>query len=184
MNRRSCRLLIIALAGAAPVAAVADCLRPPQTPTSDFLLSDQGWAIHRPSGLMWTRCDMGAVYSASTNSCGSFNQTLSWRTALDAVELTNANQGQAGFHDWRLPTVKELASLLDPCDIDSFAINTEVFPLRSGVSPMYWTSTPVLTPTVQPPFAYIVNFNGGAVYENRIEQSRYVRLVRDASGAP
>lgn len=184
MSLRFRLLAGLALAGAFPTLALADCVVPTRTPTSDFLLSDSGWAIHRPTGLMWARCGLGASYSPADNRCGTYTRNT-WQSVLNGVQALNAGPGYAGFNDWRLPTVKELATIVSPCEISVPAINTAVFPLPANLSqPMFWTSTPVLSPTSQPAYAYIVEFGGGAVYENRIEEARYARLVRDATGEP
>lgn len=177
-------LAVLAVSGTLPAPARADCVVPPRTPTSDFLLSDSGWAIHRPTGLMWARCGLGATYQPANNSCGTYTRN-SWQVVLDSVQALNAGAGYAGFNDWRLPTVKELASIASPCEIGVPAINTEAFPLPATLAqPTFWTSTPVLSPSTQPAYAYTVEFGGAAVIELRIEALHYARLVRDATGEP
>ncbi|MEE9215108.1 MAG: DUF1566 domain-containing protein [Thermodesulfobacteriota bacterium] len=53
--------------------------------------------MDRTTGLMWHQ--------------SGYNCVMKWNEAKDWVESLN-NRGYAGYHDWRLPTVEEAASLL------------------------------------------------------------------------
>ena len=72
------------------------------------------------TGLMWDQ--------------ESSNLTKTWISALSTCE--NANL--AGYTDWRLPTIKELRSLVDYSRFDR-AINTTYFP--DTAASYYWSST-------------------------------------------
>lgn len=185
MSTRLRACLLACLATALPSLAAATCQLPRVTPTSDFVLSPAGWAIHRPSGLMWSRCDLGGVYSAASNQCSAF-QPLGWAAALNGVAALNSGPGYAGFRDWRLPTVKELTSLVDYCGYAAPALNTEVFPLPANdlAARRFWSSTPLLRSDGLPAHAFVVQFSAGGTLERPIGEAHVVRLVRDATGTP
>lgn len=51
------------------------------------------------TGLMW-------IKSPSSNS-------MNWQSALDSIASANAGAGYCGHHDWYLPTVNDLTSLVN-----------------------------------------------------------------------
>ncbi|MCD6361375.1 MAG: DUF1566 domain-containing protein, partial [Armatimonadetes bacterium] len=106
------------------------------------------------TGLMWQK--EGPV------------STMNWEDALAYCE----NLLLAGYSDWRLPTIKELASIvnLDRCDP---AIDTEYFP--NTVSSYYWSSTTLAYYTST---AWRVHFYFGYVNGGLKSYSYYVRAVR------
>ena len=90
------------------------------------------------TGLIWQRCALGQKWDAQNKTCDTKVPTLSWQQALQqAHDLGNG---------YRLPTVKELYSLVDRgC---SATINKTAFPNTSYWG-AYWSSTPVATATTQ-----------------------------------
>jgi hypothetical protein len=104
------------------------------------------------TGLMWRRT------------------TDSQRTWTDALNHCD-DMTTAGYEDWRLPTVKELASI---ATLDRYnpAIDTSVFP--DTVSSNYWSSST----SVLPDSAWSVDFNGGYGSDDHKSYGRYVRAVR------
>ena len=109
----------------------------PTTPTDRFQIHDDGTVSDPVTGLMWRRCTHGQVYDHGTSSCTGTITNLNWQSALQAAEASSF----ADHNDWRMPNVKELASLIEfACEAP--AINLTVFPNSpSGGSPDYWTST-------------------------------------------
>jgi len=89
---------------------------------------------------------------------------------LDA--LNNANFG--GYSDWRLPTIKELAYLVNySIPYPGPTIYTEYFP--NTVSSNYWSATTNANNTNN---AWNVNFNNGNDNWNNQNNNNYVRAVR------
>ncbi|MEA2013790.1 MAG: DUF1566 domain-containing protein [Thermodesulfobacteriota bacterium] len=91
----------------------------------------------------------------------------------DFIDALNA-ENFGGFSDWRLPSIKELSSLVNS-DIayPGPTINTAWFPRT--VSSNYWSST---TYASGASYAWRVAFNYGYVYYHGKSSSYYVRAVR------
>jgi hypothetical protein len=96
----------------------------------------------------------GAYWQADTASVLVGNvtkSTFTWREALDYC----ANLSLDGITGWRLPSIKELWSIVDVTGANP-AIDWSVFP--STVSGVYWTSSPFAN---RPYEAYAVDFSTG-----------------------
>lgn len=113
------------------------------------------------TGLVWRRCSEGETWSGS--NCIGTAATYTHPAALARA------QTQTG---WRLPNVKELASITDKGKINP-AIDTTAFQVT--VSRVYWSSSPVVRADTN---AWAVNFYNGSVSYGRREGIAYVRLVR------
>ena len=100
--------------------------------------------------------------------------TYTWQLALDYVAGMNSDSGTYGHTDWRLPTIKELSTLVDSgIPYPGPPINTSYFP--DTVVAYYWSSTTLAYNT---DYANIVYFGNGYVgYYGKIF-SDYVRAVR------
>lgn len=140
--------------------------------TTNFLDHKNGTVSDQPRGLMWKKCSEGQSWRKAGNSCEGQAAGISWDDALNQVEILNAGSGFAGFKDWRLPTIKELATLVDyerPSPID-----LTLFPATPSL--WYWSSTPYQR---QGSRAWFVAFGSGDISIERIDnQSLHVRLVR------
>ena len=107
------------------------------TPTERFVLSKDGTALDKATGLMWMRCSLGHTWTGDT--CEGDTHRSTWKAALDAVVELNDNEGFAGHSDWRIPDMKELGSIVErTCMYPT--INMEVFPTTELW--YYWASTP------------------------------------------
>ncbi len=97
------------------------------------------------------------------------NKAMTWEQALDYCE----NSDFAGYHDWRLPDIRELLSLVDDSPQEP-SIDTVYFP---GCRPSsYWSST---SNTVYPSFACYIRFGDGFVHGGGHKlRLYYVRMVR------
>jgi len=127
-----------------------------------FTLLD-GEAFDAATGLTWKRCSEGLTWQNGT--CAGERQFFS----LDQARGLAAD-------GWRLPTISELSSLLDP-SCGEPAINRTAFPdvtaTEEGDS-LYWTSsaTGLLN------LIYTVDFINGIIDGHSAGLSYAVRLVR------
>jgi len=110
--------------------------RRPTTPDDDFTNLGNGVIEHRPTGLQWAQCALGQ--RASGNTCVGQAGVYTWQEAREAVEQANRSGRIAGQTDWRLPSVDELATLIEKCR-QAPAINTTQFPNTPWSG--FWTST-------------------------------------------
>ena len=117
------------------------------------------------TGLMWKQCAEGL----SGAGCGSGQlQTFTWPGALQQAQGASF----ASHSDWRLPNVKELASLVEK-RCSSPAINATLFPTTP--SAWFWSSSPFASYSDN---AWIVNFYHGLVNDDNRNNYNSVRLVR------
>ncbi|MGK3993711.1 DUF1566 domain-containing protein [Sorangium sp. So ce1024] len=123
-------------------------------PPADFSTSGEEWALDSSTGLVWQR----------QHALGTFD----WRSALAHCEDLTL----AGKSDWRLPSAKELLSIVDDRRIGP-AIDTEIF--LGSPSSSFWSSTPALGSADR---AIVVNFNNGASQDNSVRDRRLTRCVR------
>ncbi len=138
-----------------------------------------GTIYDNKSGLMWKQCTEG-LSGPQCNPIGpttEFSPDLASPTyLLNWLKNVNGNPNTlgAGFSDWRIPTVKELASLVDRCITppSTPAINTTIFPASKSVS--YISAT--VNANDLNTFWY-VDFGDGSVGVG-LPQNKYLRLVR------
>ncbi|MFP4446127.1 MAG: DUF1566 domain-containing protein [Desulfosudaceae bacterium] len=130
----------------------------------DFTDNGDDTVTDHDTGLMW------AKYTADTDDDGDVdsNDQVNWQDALDWCE----NLSLAGYDDWRLPTKKELRSIVD-YDTSEPAIDTTYFP--NTMSWIYWTST---TDAYNRDNAWLVYFSVGYDGNNLKSNTYYVRAVR------
>ena len=163
------RFLFSALLLLATVPALANQVCnpniPASTPSERFTVHGDGTATDNRTGLMWKRCAEGQSGSdCATGSVTGHN----WQQALELAD----SHSYAGYSDWRLPNIKELASIVE-LRCYSPAVNLEVFP--STPSSWFWSSSANSSSSSS---AWGVNFG----YGNDRSSFRYygyaVRLVR------
>ena len=139
---------------------------PSTTPDSRFLVHGEGTVTDTVTGLMWARCAEGLSGPACADGTVA---TFTWAEALTRARDSN----HAGYGDWRLPTVKELTSIVEVrCAYP--AINSTVFPNTSASS--HWSASPS---GVNAKYAYEVHFGRGhaSISFGFREGSPYLRLV-------
>ena len=99
--------------------------------------------------------------------------TYTWAQAITYCE--NLTLPAGGYSDWRLPTIKELSTLVDSSiPYPGPTINTSYFP--DTVASDYWSST---TNAYYTSYAWYVYFGYGTAYGNyKYNGYYYVRAVR------
>ncbi|MBU4237246.1 MAG: DUF1566 domain-containing protein [Proteobacteria bacterium] len=114
----------------------------------------------------YTWCD------TNPDSNGGHQGTCGSNDTEDFIAALNSNPGFGGHTDWRLPTIKELKTLVDRSSSDP-AINTIYFP--NTVARWYWSSTTRVTYT---DYARQVFFTFGMEDNNYKSGGNNVRAVR------
>lgn len=136
-------------------------------PDLAYSITNDGTVIHVPTGLMWKRCVEGMTPTG--NTCSGSYITATWAQALALGSTSNF----AGYTDWRLPSIKELLSLVENCR-NHPPINDTIFP--STPAQYHWSSTPNANNSG---FAWYSNFNNGGGAGGLGRNNSYVvRLVR------
>ena len=122
--------------------------------------------IDHTTGLMW-------------HQSGSF-KNMSWKRAKKWVIKLN-EKSYAGFSDWKLPTLEEEVSLLEPNEENG---NLFIDPVFDKTQSNVWTcDSNVSSASLKLDGAWSINFNHGLVSRNDIMTERKkVRPVRIYSG--
>ena len=118
-----------------------------------LVINDGDTATDAQTGLMWQRTTSEAA--------------MDWENALAHCNALSLG----GFNDWRLPTLKELRSIIDYGKYPS--LDSDVFLIAD--TSHYWSST---TSAFYEVDAWYVDFNYGEDYANYKSNSRYVRALR------
>ncbi|HFE39157.1 MAG TPA: DUF1566 domain-containing protein [Gammaproteobacteria bacterium] len=167
---------------------------PATTPTAQFDFTETGnFVTDKKTGLMWTRCPLGYQWNTVNNSCAvsSNGGKMSWLSALEFVRDNKAaasDNAYLGFSDWRLPNIKELASIIER-RCASRAINAQIFGLDAVGA--YWSNTHSAS---SPDLIWVVVFGesvdilagtiAGRVTAVDATEEFFVRLVRDTNVTP
>lgn len=161
-------LSVIAQAGQQCDASLAET-----APDSRFTDNGDGSVSDNVTGLMWKKC----IEGLSGTACGT-GQGLAfiWQTALQRAVSENL-LSPLGYSDWRLPNIKELATLVElQCHLP--AANLNRFPNQPGAievnSSLSWSSSP----SSESAFAWAVQFLEGGVAQANKNSIGFVRLVR------
>jgi hypothetical protein len=164
MHRRSLILAWLVLL-AFPAHGEQNCNQavPRTTPTARFELHADGTATDRRTGLTWQRCAVGQRFEG--NRCRGDAETFTFDQAKKRF-------GDADGDGWRLPWLKELASIAELGCWDP-AINLEVFPDTDAAG--FWSASARAS---DPAYAWNLSFNAGDDYWNERERAFQVRLVR------
>jgi hypothetical protein len=151
------------------LAMMASSLSPAIADNVFSLSSDGREVTDSRTGLIWQRCPVGMYWNAANANCAGTASYFMWYQSLHVAVNTARSEGLA----WRLPNVKELASIVDK-SVSNPAINDEVFPTTPNHQ--FWTATPFRNDAF---FAWLVDFYDGAVLYSYLEDMGALRLVRD-----
>ena len=143
---------------------------PATTPANRFTDNGDGTVTDKVTALQWKRCSEGQTWSGGTCT-GSYTIHI-WQGALQLAE----GASYAGKSDWRLPNIKELASIVEQACYGP-AIDLEVFP---GTALSYfWSSSPYGDVSgIDHGIAWLVNFDYGVDQYGNQGIAYQVRLVR------
>lgn len=170
-----CTVLLLATSFLSCPLSVAECTtnRNPgitiDKPDNLYTDHSDGTITDNATGLMWKKCSLGLTGSHCETGTA---QPLTWQTALAAAN----DSTDTGYTDWRLPNVKELASLIEvACHTPS--INETFFP-NTATTHSYWSSSPVIYNNNN---AWTVPFHTGLVYDRDAKENlAHARLVRNS----
>lgn len=140
------------------------------------------WAMARDNvtGLIWEIKTIGA------DSIHHNQNKYTWQEARDTFipQLNEARFG--GFDDWRLPTIKELSTLVNPNGANfrpgtnlPVAINVDYFPNTKRYPPYISANLDAQNPD----YVWGITFSTGGVFWEDISDRYYVRAVRRNSTA-
>jgi len=167
-------LLILSLASL-QVSAAATCNASisESTPTTQFTINTDGTVTDNKTGLMWMRCNLGDSWDGS--ACDNSAVQFDWENALITAEAYNSGaDGYGSYSDWRLPNIKELASIAEDACYDP-AINETLF-LGTRTDFGYWSASSNYNSFNQ---AITIKFSDGIDFSiSKGQPSYYVRLVR------
>lgn len=118
------------------------------------------------TGLMWIK---------DLNTIGDGTKPVNWQTAINNIDKANKGYGYCGYHDWRLPNITELRSLINYGDISPAGwLNNNKFILNIQPT-FFWTST---TSGWDNNLAYFLSFNDGYFWVHDKNSSALVMPVR------
>jgi Protein of unknown function (DUF1566)/Bacterial Ig-like domain len=137
-------------------------------PARSYTISANGQEVTDEStGLIWRRCAEGMTWNGNTCAGAALGYT-------HEAALVRANsQSVAG--GWRLPSVKELASIANRSIAEPGpTIDTTAFPATPAY--YFWSATPAPADTAN---SWTVNFLQGMAFSVHRSGVNYVRLVRE-----
>lgn len=143
------------------------------TPDSRFTENGNGTVADSVTGLMWKQCSEGVSTTSTACDKGAL-LTTDWQTALGAAVTANGGGGFAGYTDWRLPNIKELATIVE-LGCHSPTINEMYFPQTASAG--YWSAS---TSAVDDTRAWGVVFLHGVNMQILKNSVGTIRLVRDS----
>jgi hypothetical protein len=117
---------VLLVSGAANSATSCTSAQAKYVDNGDGTLNDTS------TGLMWKRCEEGADPTSCTGTKTSYTSVNQVLATISADNAAGAAPG-LGYNDWRMPTVKELSSLVNR-RCTGATINTVAFPNADQLS--------------------------------------------------
>lgn len=162
-------ILAVAVLSAPALYAACNANMLSDKPGSVLRDNGDGTVTDKETGLMWMKCSQG--FTDIDCTAGTALQ-YDWQGALAQAQSANAGVGTNGYIDWRLPSVAELASIVESA-CASPSIKESDFPATEA--DLYWTSSPYAANFNR---AWAVDFSEGEDQFTQKDNSYYVRLVR------
>lgn len=176
LQAKRARLALALLAWLAlPAWAAQTCdtsLYPFSTPTDRFVDNGDGTLTDRQSGLTWMRCSLGQTWTGK--DCNGDPSVFSWDSAQGAASELNGKGGYAGYADWRMPHIPELAMIVER-QCSNPRINEALFPDTPAT--FYWTATPRRGKGLEGE-AYLLSFGPEGAGHMSKDDLHFARLVR------
>lgn len=129
------------------------------------LSADGSEVTDTASGLTWSRCAAGQSWGGT--ACIGLVRTYTHEQALQHATVQSANSGK----QWRLPNIKELASLIKESSQGIISVNYEF----KTANTYFWSSSPY---AVDANSCWSVSFNTNSTVIVARYGEVYVRLVR------
>lgn len=162
---------IAACLGAPAAFGACQPNQPHEIYQAQFVINADNTVTDNRTGLVWQRCLVGT--SGAACKTGS-PQNITWAAALN---LTQSEPYAS--QNWRLPNIKELASIVDHNCVP--AIDPAIFPNMAAIKDYYrfgmWSSTPFIGGTTSA--AYAVWLDGTIKWWNKMYSNRLL-LVRQS----
>jgi hypothetical protein len=183
MGARALALAACTLAAGAAQAQVCNDRIAFATPSGRFADNGNGTVTDLRTGLTWQRCPVGFAFDdngtpavTQDDRCApGATTTFTWQQALQEAAALNQAGGYAGFADWRVPNIKELASIVETrCAAPS--INLATFPGTPSTAAFWSASYQVGPPTLVSVQA--IDFGTGQDRNVAKASLAHVRLVR------
>ncbi len=168
-------IALLGLPGSAVTHAQQTCDRAGNSlssPNSRFVDEGDGTVTDRNTQLMWMRCAAGQAWAGSR--CTGAATLHPWQAGHALAAAIN-HAGTHFFNDWRVPNLRELASVAE-LHCNHPRINLDMFPATPSAP--FWTSSARVAR--EQAEAYVLDFDVGAVAAAGKEASHHLRLVRNA----
>lgn len=174
----SVRLMAVCPLLALSLGVAAQTCIPAINGDTDSHLTDGGKGIVSDSntGFEWKKCTEGQVFDLTSLLCTGNGTRYTWIESLLQVQTVNTGSAENNLEktDWRLPTIKELASIVE-LSCTAPAINTSKFTLPTGSFSSYWSSSQYSISRIS---VWGINFVTGNDFRFAKAGSNLVRLVR------
>lgn len=146
---------------------------PLSSPTERFEDNADGTVTDIRTRLMWMRCSDGQLWA--NGRCTGLPAIHNWHSA-DKLAFEVNRLGAFFFNDWRLPQLRELATITER-QCKNPRINLSVFPQTPSAN--YWTASS--RPHHQSGgFAFVLAFDAEGIGYADKQDALHVRLVRNA----